>query len=243
MPVKLTESATTRVFAATRRVEGMPVTTPGADNKGTARTQKFWAELIAEDPATPGDYSWKMLVPDDGALVDSDPLEDSEDLFTARDINDAEGLIPGARVELKFAGYAVDGVTPRYLFGGGAGSGTSDIDIQVTGYGTITDAANRWRYTWVEVRPVQDGTWEAKPGGRTSAGSGYAYNTVEANNSDSGVQGNSIDPTTFPDGFELLPVQGNPVVVGRFKLDCNDVPFVAFQYENAVANPEGACPD
>lgn len=122
--------------------------------------------------------------------------------------------------------------------GGGATTGTL---IKITGSSAIVGAFNRWRYTWVEQRPLDAGQYEDVPAGMTHATAGYAYNTVEANNGETGVQGNSTNVDTLPSGYAIAPVQGNPVVEAKARLDCNGVAYWSFQYENAVTNVEGAC--
>jgi hypothetical protein len=114
--------------------------------------------------------------------------------------------------------------------------------IRITGYAAITGATNRWKYQWVESQLVDDGMWEDVPDGNTHADLGVAYNSIEANNSDSGVQGNSTNVSTLPPGYSLQPVQGNPVVQATLVEDCNDVLVWIFSYENGVSAPEGNCP-
>jgi hypothetical protein len=118
------------------------------------------------------------------------------------------------------------------------GSGTGPTWIKITSYATITDRDNAWRYSWTEQELVHNGIWQDKSGGRSSATDGYAYNSVEANNSASGMQGNSIDIDSLPGTITIQPVQGEPVVQAWPIVNCDGVTEWLFSYENAVG---GSC--
>lgn len=101
-------------------------------------------------------------------------------------------------------------------------------------------ATNRWEYDWVEQWRVA-GVWADKPRGRSSTETTRALNSVESFNDGSGVEGNSINIDNLGDGFDLQPVQGEPVVRMRvdFYKDGERWKIAySFSYENAV---DGEC--
>jgi len=137
---------------------------------------------------------------------------------------------------------------------------------QITGYTAIGSEgsggaqSNTWSYSWEQVTYVQQGTWKITPGGNSSSGGsgsgsgsgGLAYNAREANNSPSGVQGNSINVSNLGPGQNILPVQGNPVVWTRQVTTCalsgsgsgsgepaGNTEYI-FEYENAVGPCTGS---
>lgn len=111
--------------------------------------------------------------------------------------------------------------------------------VKITGSTLISP--NRWKYTWIEQKLERTGLWLDKPDGLTSASDGYsqAYNTIETNNSATGVQGNGIDLTTLPGNYAILPARGTPVVELWRTMNCDGVVECFFQYENGVG---GTCP-
>ena len=114
--------------------------------------------------------------------------------------------------------------------------------VKVTSSTLISGADNRYAYDWIEQEPERQGLWRDLQGGLTSADEGFAsaYNSIEANNSASGVQGNSIDLDTLPGTYSILPVQGNPVVRLYRKMNCDGLMEYFFSYENATGGPP--CP-
>lgn len=104
--------------------------------------------------------------------------------------------------------------------------------VKITGATLIT--ANRWSYTWTEQQPGAAGLWVDKPSGRTSSSSGLGYNSMEANNAATGIQGSGDDLATFPSGTVLFPIRGNPVVEGTLLKDCDGVAFFSFAAVNKV---------
>lgn len=131
----------------------------------------------------------------------------------------------------------------------------------------IDISPNRWKYEFIEVRPMWDTEnskwiWEQVPedeGGIVSHEAKmnpdpfddeevfqdelYAYNSVEAHNTGAGTEGNSVDVDNLPDGFELQPVQGGPIVrawVDFWENDNHRWMTVTFDYENAI---DGECPE
>ena len=118
--------------------------------------------------------------------------------------------------------------------------------------GSTETTTNRWKYNWQEMLYQQDGNFQVRPNGRTTSNAGtdaqgnpitdaYGYNTIETNNTDSGILGNSVDYDTLPTQMDIEPVRGNPVVWLRPIQTC-DVPpkqQYVFEYVNAI---DGICP-
>lgn len=94
-----------------------------------------------------------------------------------------------------------------------AASGENTFLAKITSH--ISFSPNRWKYGFEEVAIVLvDGEPAAGlvEDGRTNLSLGAAaYNLYELNNTETGVQGNSIDlsTATFPPEFRLQPVGGN----------------------------------
>jgi hypothetical protein len=92
---------------------------------------------------------------------------------------------------------------------------------------------NRWVYPWERVGYQSAGTFKTEP---TSPTSGSAYNTIEAGNTLTGVQGNGVDTSAGPD---LAPIGPGAVVYLRPVIDCDDL---SLRYVFEVANHVGPCP-
>jgi hypothetical protein len=92
---------------------------------------------------------------------------------------------------------------------------------------------NRWSYDFLEQVPDLDGTFKDAPNGR----SGICYNTLEAFNTASGIQGSGDNTADFPGGVELQPIGGGVVRIYQ-DVDCNGDPIFLFQAPN---NPGGNC--
>lgn len=110
---------------------------------------------------------------------------------------------------------------------------------KITGNAVIS--ANRWKYSWVEVRRIATG-FEDMPGGRSGTTTvDYAINGAEANNAATGIMGNGIDHSAvyYPPGFALKPVRGNRVV--RMWIDFADDGTTYFTFTDADNAEEGAC--
>lgn len=100
------------------------------------------------------------------------------------------------------------------------------------------DTTNVWTYAITEQVPVAGGYADLN-GGRSLTG---IRNSIEDNNSGSGVQGNSIDldGQVFTDnsGLEIQPIEGAPVVwVRRYQVDANTYEY-RVEYVNAI---DGEC--
>jgi hypothetical protein len=116
-------------------------------------------------------------------------------------------------------------------FGGSGGEGP--MMIKLTGASQLT--ANRWAYSAVEQVPEKQGRYKDKLGGWT----GTAYNTVEANNASTGIQGSGDDVVDFPQGVELQPLGAGAVVPAWRIINCEGIEEVHFSAPN---NPGGSCP-
>lgn len=110
----------------------------------------------------------------------------------------------------------------------------------------ITDSesigTNRWKYAWSEVRRTTLG-FETVSGGRSGTlTSGYAINAIEANNDDTGTQGNSVDIDgaifTANTGLAIQPAEGDPVVTMWMDYLADGTPSYTFEYVNAI---DGEC--
>lgn len=225
-----------RVARAVRKSERQPSRSGGKNRSGLERTPPFIIEIIGEDPDEAGKYSWKKLVPENGALIDTaDPLIDSAGEFTAREFNGAPGLT--GRFEVQFVGY--DGEEPPkpcYLFPNTTANG---FYIRVVSSTPIAGAFNRWSYAWVEQLVNKVGTFKDRPAGQTSATSGIpAYNSMEANNAETGIQGNGIDIANLPAGWTIKPIGIGAVVWARVERNCDGDQELYFGAPNAV---DGAC--
>lgn len=83
---------------------------------------------------------------------------------------------------------------------------------QITGIALT--GTHRWRYTAREVYFAQGVNPSGAPPGMTGATMQHVYNTVEFNNTLTGIQGNSIDHSIppYPQGFTMQPIRGNPIL-------------------------------
>lgn len=108
---------------------------------------------------------------------------------------------------------------------------------------------NQWQYDWTEMRLITDDdgteTWEELAGGRSGSSSGpygRAVNAIEANNDDSGLEGNSInvDNAIYTDNsLAIIAASGTPIVRLHFHDHGPTIGGgIAFQYVNAV---DGSC--
>jgi hypothetical protein len=152
---------------------------------------------------------------------------------------DSHNLLVGQYVDV--LGVYDAGVPSRIRYYFNQGGASLPLFIKITAFATINGATNRWKYSWVQQKLSASGVWVEKNNGMSSGTTGmFAYNSVEANNSAAGIQGNSIDIANVPAGFSIKPVQGNPIVQAYILYNCN-VPRekeVTFAYENAV---DGKC--
>jgi len=109
--------------------------------------------------------------------------------------------------------------------------------------GNAANGDNKWKYAWTEQERTSTG-WQDLTGGRSGTTStDFALNSLEASNSGSGVQGNSIDidGAVFTDNsdLEIQPVQGDPVVRMYVEPEVTAGALAySFEYVNAV---DGEC--
>jgi hypothetical protein len=132
---------------------------------------------------------------------------------------------------------------------GGKGTGPMPANPpQASFWAKITGSAgiaigvyNQWKYAWTEQERTLTG-FQDKPDGRTGTTSvNAALNSLEMTNSETGVQGNSIDhnPSVYPPGWLMRPVRGNAVV--RMYIDvATDGTTVCYTFEYANSE-EGTC--
>lgn len=106
---------------------------------------------------------------------------------------------------------------------------------KITGHGGYPDLFNIWRYNWIEVQLNEAGMFTAVSGGRTSVSSGYGYNTIEAFNSQYGVQGSGHTTSNLPAGITILPIGVGAVVWLREHANCNG----DFEYLFTIGNVAG----
>ena len=112
-------------------------------------------------------------------------------------------------------------------FGGVAGQ--SQFPAKITGSADL--GPNRWAYSITEMSLNVDGTFSTLTSGRT----GTAYNTLEANNIATGIQGSGDDVSEFPAGITLQPIGIGAVVFINTITNCES----ADEYLFAVANNAG----
>ena len=101
--------------------------------------------------------------------------------------------------------------------------------------GATSIGDNRWSYPFTQMKYQQMGAWLAVPDGMT----GTAYNTIEANNSNAGTQGNGVDLSNLPDGVSIQPIGAGAVVQVWEVINC-DTGETEYIFE-AVNQVDGAC--
>jgi len=107
----------------------------------------------------------------------------------------------------------------------------------ITGSAAIPGRDNAYHYSWVEVVPNENGQFTAPANPRSDATHGYAYNTLEAYNTATGVQGSGHNVSGLPAGITLLPI-GPGVVPMWLDYDCNGNLRPYFSVGNGVG---GSC--
>lgn len=130
------------------------------------------------------------------------------------------------------------------------------IDIEITK--ALDWRSNRWRYAWRRVILDENGLWvqdTENPLSQDSPGYGYAYNTIETNNTATGVQGSGDDLSDFPDNdIDLLPIgsettmsDGASMVKGAVIVDAllhrSEFGDLLEVYFSAPNNVSGKCAD
>lgn len=115
----------------------------------------------------------------------------------------------------------------------GSPGGGAPMMIKLTGASQLLP--NRWAYSAVEQVPEKQGRYKDKLNGW----SGTAYNTVEANNAETGIQGSGDDTSDFPEGVEMQPLGAGAVVPAYRIINCEGNVEVHFSAPN---NPGGSCP-
>jgi hypothetical protein len=111
-------------------------------------------------------------------------------------------------------------------------------------FAKITDnellSAYRWKYAWDEVKLTTD-TWDTFTGARTgSFTTDYALNMCEASNDGLDIEapGTDVEGSAYPGTFDLVAIQGEPVVVMHAFRDTTG----AIRYAFSLANDhDGTC--
>lgn len=108
-----------------------------------------------------------------------------------------------------------------------------EFNARITGY--VVDGDNKWKYQWEEVTHADTpGTYTTVSGGRTHSTHGLAYNSIEAPNSGSGLQGNGIDVGDLPVGMEMQPIATASIHTMTGPYGTTELPWVRFSCPNAV---------
>ena len=115
----------------------------------------------------------------------------------------------------------------------------SQILAKISTSTLIAGAANRWEYDWDEVE-IDDGLFTLKTDGLNSDVDGLAYNLIEAKNDGTGVQGNGVNLSNLPVGFEIQPIGSGAVVWLRGPFIYGD-DSANWMFE-AVNSVDGTCP-
>ena len=115
----------------------------------------------------------------------------------------------------------------------GSPGGGAPMMIKLTGASQLLP--NRWAYSAVEQVPEKQGRYKDKLNGW----SGTAYNTVEANNAATGIQGSGDDISDFPEGVEMQSLGAGAVLPAYRIINCEGKDEVHFSASN---NPGGSCP-
>jgi len=115
----------------------------------------------------------------------------------------------------------------------GSSAGARFFYAKLTGHARIDD--NRWSYSFTEQSYLTTGKWKDTPLGI----SGTAYNTIEANGSVDGVQGNGVNASNLPTGVDIQPIGIGAVMRIDIVTDC-DTGDDAYVFQ-AVNQVDGAC--
>ena len=99
---------------------------------------------------------------------------------------------------------------------------------------SVSLADNRWTYTLVRSEPDLAGAFKDLDGSPEVT----AYNTIEANNGATGVQGSGQNVDDFASGVSIQPAGDGAVVWVRPDVDCDGNTIYLFTFENAAG---GSC--
>ena len=238
-------------------------TGPGGTVISAVNTQivnaKFVAKIVDEGPDEEDDFTdnryWvkkqiQKLTTSSTATSAAEWADDPEDAVIKMAINIDEVsthlCLPDDIVVVSLARTAVVGSTsyiPRYEFSRGIGGAVPTFWAKITGSaGIAIGVYNRWKYSWVEQERTADG-FQDKVGGRTgSTAVDYALNSMEMNNSETGVQGNGINhgTTVYPPGWLMRAASaGTPIVRMWYDTLTSDG---SIKYTFSVSNSEeGVC--
>jgi hypothetical protein len=113
------------------------------------------------------------------------------------------------------------------------GKGSSDgFYVRIASSEAVTDQPNHYVYTGYRQIPYTPGLWQDDPDNPDPITP--IYNSMEANNSDTGVQGNGTDLADYPDGTTIPPLRGNPVLWCTPGVDCYGDPEYWVSAPNAA---------
>lgn len=145
----------------------------------------FWARLTSEIGG--GAYHWiEQWRTDINVFEDVQYGRTSADeLNPAYEANRATGLPTDASaglglyvwLERGWGRPVTGGVEQEWIFRQGGGVGTQFFPAQIKAGGNCTQGT----FFWDEVQPASGGTWELKPGGRSSDANGVAYHLNKQN--------------------------------------------------------------
>lgn len=231
-----------RIVAAVRAVEANdPLRSAGVARRGHGHAPERFViarvtEIDSTDPMllTAKEQYWSES---DAAMIE---------LPTGRTWNGEDGNPPKVRC-IDGQGRGLDDLVVLGLAHGADGAAWYVVPESLSPFwakitGNAANGTNKWKYAWTEQERTSTG-WSDLTNGRSgTTGSGFALNSLEANNDGSGVQGNSIDidGTVFDDNsdLEIQPVQGDPVVKMWAEQDSTGTIAYSFEYVNAV---DGEC--
>lgn len=196
-----------------------------------------WLQVMGREEAPWQSDKYVYLVDVYAGLYDEEPI-----LEGAKMINSLETFQDGATIGPDMVLKAVDFI---FKDDGGEGDGgwyyvcTGDYPLEfwagITGASLISGQHNRWECSWVEKIVNKVGSFQDKPAGRTSASTGWKlYNSIEANNAETGTQGNSVNLDLLPDGTTIQSIRGAPVVRVRHEWNCDNESELYVCYENGL---------
>jgi len=222
---RLSDNSIQAIFRRLRDIprQSRSGTHPGPPNRRGA----FFARITAVN--ADGLHSWKRVRLDDGAedKFGDWPAPGAEGTENAISMTGAPAA-EGDLVRLYLLGQ-VSGL-PRYGF---LPPGSSAIRAKITSSTSIGD--NRWSYAFEAVKYDKLGAWTTIVDGLTGA----AYNSIESNNDDAGVQGNGVDLANLPTGVTLVPIGVGAIVELSAVTNC-ETGAVEYVFQ-AVNQVDGAC--
>lgn len=216
---------------------------PGEEEEYT--DSRYWVELVMHAPDSVSD--------DEADLITDENLDENATPTTFTATNIGELLDSGHSLK---TGQVVE----VWRYRGGLGTpevyalfysvGQCDFWAKITGSTALDNGGatydNRYKYAWTEVERTTTG-WQDKSGGRSGTTStGFALNSIEANNPDDDdtpcIMGNSVDHKgdDYPAGFSLQAVRGTPVVRMHAEPAADDATVTVYTFAY-VNSEDGTC--